>query len=503
MFGFFYFEEVRRIAKKKAISGKKDIIWDPGEANPKQLEFYMSRTTYTAYGGAKGGGKTHAVRIKAIGGAITNAGIKILIMRRTYPELEENHIRPIVKMVPPEIASYNATTHLMTFSNGSTIKFGHWQDEASEDEYNGLEYDWIFIDEATQFTERAFQFLGGCMRGVNSFPKRMYLTCNPGGVGHRWVKRLFVDKQFKQNSDDPEQNEDPNDYTFIPATVEDNTHLMQSSPGYLKFLANMPEDKKRAYRYGDWSAIGGNYFPEFTPQTHVVEPFKIPSNWRRYRAFDYGLDMLAVTWWAVDTDGRSWCYREYMEKGLVVQAAAQKIIDYTLPGEQIDATYAPPDMWSRTKDSGKTMAELYAQHGVPIIRASNSRVQGHMMMKDAMMPLLLRDPDAQNLMRRADGTAPEKLPALMFFSNCKNVISDLQDIQADEKNPDDCATQPHDVTHSVDSCRYYCVSRVIKAEAIQKEAELYDDLEDEYEDYDSYMTGGEITAGYMQYQGGY
>lgn len=169
------------IAKKKAISGKKDIIWDPGEANPKQLEFYMSRTTYTAYGGAKGGGKTHAVRIKAIGGAITNAGIKILIMRRTYPELEENHIRPIVKMVPPEIASYNATTHLMTFSNGSTIKFGHWQDEASEDEYNGLEYDWIFIDEATQFTERAFQFLGGCMRGVNSFPKRMYLTCNPGG----------------------------------------------------------------------------------------------------------------------------------------------------------------------------------------------------------------------------------------------------------------------------------------------------------------------------------
>lgn len=112
--------------------------------------------------------------------------------------MEENHIRPIVKMVPPALASYNATTHLMTFHNGSTIKFGHWSGDASEDEYNGLEYDWIFIDEATQFSERSFNFLGGCLRGVNQFPKRMYLTCNPGGVGHRWVKRLFIDRQFKQ-----------------------------------------------------------------------------------------------------------------------------------------------------------------------------------------------------------------------------------------------------------------------------------------------------------------
>ena len=66
--------------------GKKEIVWDPGEANAKQRLFYLSRTTYTAYGGAKGGGKTHAVRIKAVGGAFTNPGIRILIMRRTYPE---------------------------------------------------------------------------------------------------------------------------------------------------------------------------------------------------------------------------------------------------------------------------------------------------------------------------------------------------------------------------------------------------------------------------------
>ncbi len=129
--------------------------------------------------GAKGGGKSHIVRIKAIGGALFNPGINILMMRKTYNELEENLIRPILRELSPELYSYNGSSHLMTFQNGSSIKFGHWQGDESEHEYNGLQYDWIFIDEATQFTERSFNFLGGCLRGTSPYPKRMYLTCNP------------------------------------------------------------------------------------------------------------------------------------------------------------------------------------------------------------------------------------------------------------------------------------------------------------------------------------
>lgn len=177
---------MRSIGRKKIKAPEnKELVWDPGEANEKQRLFYASRCTYTLYGGAKGGGKTHSVRIKAVGGALANPGIKILIMRRTYGELEQNHIHPILKMVPNGVSRYNATSHLLTFYNGSSIKFGHWSGEQSEDEYNGLEWDWIFIDEATQFTERTFNFLGGCLRGTNGIPKRMYLTANPGGVGHR------------------------------------------------------------------------------------------------------------------------------------------------------------------------------------------------------------------------------------------------------------------------------------------------------------------------------
>lgn len=460
---------------------KSKVVWDAGNANPKQLQFFRSRKLFTGYGGAKGGGKTWAVRTKALLGAYNYPGIRILVMRKTYPELQSNHIEPMVKMINQDIAQYNGTLHSIYFANGSLIHFGHWAGESSELEYNGQEYDWIFLDEATQFTWRTFQFLGGLLRGVNKIPKRMYITCNPGGVGHRWVKRLFIDKDYITGSDNPEENENPDDYMFIPATVEDNTALMESSPQYVKNLAQMPENLRKAYRYGDWDSLGGNYFPEFSDAVHVVEPFKIPSNWKRYRAFDYGLDMFACAWFAVDENGRSWMYREYAKSGLITQDAARAMIQHTLPGERIEVTFAPPDMWNRQKDSGKTMAEIFLENGVPIVKADNNRVQGHMLIKDM-------------LAKRQDGK-----PSLMFFKTCHETIDDIKDIQADEKNPNDCAKEPHEVTHRVDAVRYYCISRTVNAEAEKLAAEEEED-EDE-EKYDDYMTGGTVSSSYMSYGG--
>ena len=196
--------------EQRAPEAEGAAVWNPGKASEKQKLFFMARAPFIAYGGAKGGGKTWAVRTKAVGGAVCNPGIRILIMRRTYPELEENHIGPIVRSVPPEIASYNVTNRRLSFFNGSSVKFGHWSGELSELEYQGQEFDWIFIDEATQFTERTFNYLKGCLRGVSPYQKRMYLTCNPGGVGHSWVKRLFIDRDY-QKSDDPERREEPED----------------------------------------------------------------------------------------------------------------------------------------------------------------------------------------------------------------------------------------------------------------------------------------------------
>ena len=455
---------------------------DLGTLNPKQERFYNSTAKYTAYGGARGGGKTHAVRVKAVAGALLYPGIRILIIRRTYSELQHNHIEPILKMIPqPQVGVYNIQLHQIYFTNGSTIIFGHFNSYNSAfQEYQGQEYDWIFIDEATQFTEQEFRLLGGCLRGVNEFPKRMYLTCNPGGVGHRWVKRLFVDRDFKTDCENAEENEDPNDYEFIQATVDDNTALMKSEGGrdYLKQLSQLPENIRAAHRYGDWEGLSGNYFPEFSEGKHTCEAFPLPRWWRRYRALDYGLDMLACYWFAVDETGRAWCYRELKQKDLVVSDAARMILENTGINEHIDITFAPPDLWSRTKDSGKSMAELFMTNGVPLVKASNNRVQGWLQVKE-----FLKD-------------SPDGRPGLVFFRNCTGIIEDIQAIQADEKNPNDCAKEPHDITHSNDAIRYFCVSRSLPGE-MEKVMEEPDDEPEE--DYENTMTGGAATAEYIGY----
>ena len=446
---------------------------DLGTLNPKQKQFCQSRSRYTAYGGARGGGKTHVLLRKAAGGALTYPGIKILIVRREYPELEQNIILPMQKLIPPEVGSYNGSMRMMFFCNGSNIKFGHYG-AGDDQEYQGLEFDWIFMEEATQFTEAQFRTLGACLRGSTKFPRRMYLTCNPGGIGHLWVKRLFVDREYREG-------EKAKDYTFIPATVDDNPQLLEASPEYKQMLDLLPEDVRRAWRYGDWNAMAGTFFPEFRKETHVIAPFvRVPREWKKYRAFDYGLDMFACLWVAVDFEGRAYVYREVQQSGLIVSEAAKLANALTPPEEHIEFTMAPPDMWNRQKDSGRSMAEIFAQNGLGLLKASNNRVQGWMAVKELLKPMK-SDTDR---------------PGLLVTENCVGLIRNLPSIQHDEKNPSDCATEPHEITHICDAARYFCVTRVLGAQKIEEKIE--DDF-DEGEDYDEAMTGGEMTADYLSY----
>ena len=472
------------IAKIKASAAAKKAngtVLDLGDLNAKQVQFLKSTALYCGYGGARGGGKSHAVRIDAVRGALKYPGIKILIVRRRYTDLQGNYVEPLNKILPSTIAEYNSQLHQYYFINGSTIKLGHFQSYGqAADEYQGQEFDWIFMDEATQFTEQEFRLLGGCLRGVNNIPKKFRLTMNPGGVGHRWVKRLFIDRQFKTDCANPEENENPDDYEFIQALVTDNTALMKSNGGkqYLAMLSSLPENIRNAHRYGDWDALGGNYFPEFQTATHVCEPFAIPPSWARYRAFDYGLDALAVLWFAIAPNGRVYMYRELKKSGLIVSDAAQEILSNTGVNEKIITTYAPDDIWSRQKDTGKTMAEVFLSNGVAIVKASRSRVQGWLQVKEFLAPM-------------EDGK-----PKLMVFNTCQNFIDDIQAIQASDKDPNDCATEPHDITHLLDSCRYFCISRTMAAKSDEDKPEP-DEFETAEEDYESYMTGGKITNAYI------
>lgn len=460
----------------KVKTGGGSVTIDLGRPNSEpQREFFASRCKYTAYGGARGGGKTWASSRKAIGGALRWQGIKILMIRREYDDMRNSLIEPMLAILPQEIATYNGTMNIIYLVNGSTIKFGNMPGygAAVAGKYQGQEYDWMFMEEATQFTEQEFRGLCACLRGVNKIPKRFYLTCNPGGVGHHWVKRLFVSREFRDG-------ENPADYCFIKATVEDNKDLMESSPDYVQALDLLPEDIRNAHRYGDWDALAGTYFSEFRPELHTCKPFRIPDEWPRYRAFDYGLDMFACLWIAVDFSGRCYVYREYCESDLVVSDAARVMRACTPPEERVSFTIAPPDMWNRQKDSGKNMAELFMQNGIGLLKASNSRIQGWLALKELMK-------------LRKDGK-----PGLIIFSDCKSLIEFLPALQHDTKNPSDCAKEPHEITHAPDALRYFAVMRTMPAikNAVITPEDDFDDGRGA-SDYDSVMCGGEPQESYM------
>lgn len=410
--------------------------------NPKQREFMLCEKKYIAYGGARGGGKSWALRKKLTMMCLKYKGLKVLLLRRTYPELRENHIIPLLGDLG-DMVEYNDSRKTITFPNGSRIVFGYCATEIDARQYQGLEYDIIAIDEATHFTELMFSWIKSSLRGVNEYPKRMYLTCNPGGVGHEWVKRLFVDREYKKG-------EHPKDYEFIRATVFDNPVLLEKMPDYVEDLNALPDDLRRAWRDGDWDVFAGQFFPEFSRDIHVCEPFEIPQHWNRYRAFDYGLDRLACLWVAIGTDGKAYVYRELNVSEMIVSDAAKKINELS-EGELYYSTFMPPDLWSRSKDSGKSIADLFIERGLTgVVKAPNSRVDGWSNVKEWLKPLPSVDGEGMTAY-------------LQIFSNCIELIRNIPKIQHDEKNPCDCATEPHDITHNLDALRYFCAAYTLRS----------------------------------------
>lgn len=401
-----------------------------GQPQPKQIAFLEAVARYVCYGGARAGGKSWVVRFKAVLMAMAHPGIKQMIVRRSYPELNENHILPLRELLAG-VARYNDKEKSIFFPNGSRIKFSYCANAGDELQYSGQEWDLIYLDEAQQLTESAFNAIRATNRGVNGFPKRIYITCNPGGVGMIWIRRLFIERDFTEE-------ENPDDYVFIQALVTDNAALMESDPDYIKHLESLPPAQRAAWRYGDWYSYEGRFFAEFKNATHVVEPFPIPKHWRRYRAIDYGLDMAAVLWIAVDEMGFEYVYRELHEEGLIAAEAARRIAALSVyddgTPERIEDTFAPPDLWSRTKDSGRDIAELFADNGVPFTRANAERIGGWQLLKEHLRSMPSLDGEGE-------------VPRLRVFRSCHTLIKHLQMLEFDEKRPSDAATEPHEITH--------------------------------------------------------
>ena len=417
------------------MSDRKNVEIAIGKPSEKQKRFLYATQRYVAYGGARGGGKSWAVRCKAALLCLHYPGCRVLILRRTLPELRENHVRPLAALLK-DAAVYNDTKKTFVFSNGSVLICGYCAKEKDLGRYQGQEYDFVFIDEATQMEEYVFTALKGCLRGANGYPKRIYLTCNPGGVGHSWVKRLFIDRKFHKG-------EDPDDYLFIPAKLSDNAVLREKDPEYEKALQSLPKELRRAWLDGCWDLFEGQYFEEFSRETHTVAPFPVPPGYKRYMAFDYGLDMLACLWFAVSPAGEIFVYRELHEPGLIVSEAAKRMLEKS-ENERIEQIFLPPDMAGRQKDTGLTMEELFARNGIRGIAADNRRVPGWLAVKELLNP----QPDPFGNLT----------PRLRIFRNCVTLIAHLPALRRDEKDGSDASVHPHAITHICDALRYFALT---------------------------------------------
>jgi hypothetical protein len=403
----------------------------------KQRLFIEATETEVLFGGAAGGGKSYGQVIDAFLFALKYAGSKQLILRRTFAELDKSIIRTVLSIYPREIFTFNASAHTGRFKNGSIIDFGYIANDNDVYQYQSAEYDVVRFDELTHFTEVQYIYLISRVRGANSFPKQIKSSTNPGGVGHTWVKERFVDPSPPNKAF---RGADGVDRIFIPSLLSDNKPLNDSDPNYRKRLEALPEKEKKALLYGDWNIFDGQYFTEYDPAIHVIEPFLIPKEWRRWRVFDYGLDRLACLWVAMDSARNVYVYRELGRSNMPISAAAAAMQEMTPEGEEIYATFAPPDMWSRSQETGRDKAQIFYENGLQLYKSSNDREAGWLAVKELL---------------KVDSNGEARLK---IFSNCRELIKCLPALQIDQKRPTDCANEPHEITHAPDALRYFAAS---------------------------------------------
>lgn len=433
----------------------RTLVIDP--PNEKQKIALKAKAKHIGYGGARGGGKSWFVRTKAKLLSINYAGIKILIVRRTYPELINNHINVLI----PElhgIAHYNKSEKVFTFSNGSIIKMGYCSNDGDLLQYQGSEWDVIFLDEATNLSEYQMKTIVACLRGVNNFPKRIYYTCNPGGQGHQYIKRIFIDKRY-------EDGEDPNDYQFIQALVGDNMALMESQPDYIKQLEALPPKIREAWLNGSWDVYEGQYFEEFADRpehymdrqwTHVIEPFEIPDSWTIYRGFDWGYNHpFSCGWWAIDNDGVMYRILElygctktpnegvkWHPEQVFKEIHRIECEHRWLKGKKINGI-ADPAIWNA--EYGESIAETASKYQVYFSKGDHERLAGWMQMH-------------YRLAFDENG-----YPMMYVFRNCRGFIRTIPILMYDEHKVEDIDTDGED--HIADETRYVCMSRPIKPRA--------------------------------------
>lgn len=475
-----------------------NVVWKP---QPRQ-KIFMSRFENEAlYGGAAGGGKSDCAVAEALR-QVSIPHYRGLILRKTYPQLSElvDRSREIYLPSFPE-AKYNEQKHCWTFPSGAKIYFGAMQHTKDRTNYQGKRYDFIDFDELTHFTWDEYSYLFSRNR-PNGPGTRCYIRAqaNPGGIGHGWVKERFITPAPPLTTiweNIPIVYPDGRSVTrkrsrvFVPSSIFDNKILMKNDPEYITRLASLPENEKKALLYGDWDTFSGQVFTQWRnnpdgylsrKNTHVIEPFLVPSSWKIYRGFDFGYSRpFSVGWYAVDHDDRLYRIRELYgctgtpNEGVRWEPSeiARKIKsiekeDANLRGKYIHGI-ADPSIFDESR--GESVGRMMERENVYFEKADNTRIAGKMQMHNRF------------------SFDENGVPMLYVFSTCKHFIRTIPTLVYSQSNVEDIDTDAED--HIYDECRYVLMAHPINPPKKIITAEEYDPLDlKKYGQYNFYTIKG-------------
>lgn len=404
-------------------------------------EFWHTRARYRVVKGSRASKKSKTAALWYICHLLKYPTANLLVVRRTYRALEHSAYAELKWAIgrlhaEDRFRCKTSPLEITVEATGQKIFFAGLDDplKLTSITVETGALCWMWIEEAYEIdSESAFNTLDESIRGEvpDGLFKQITLTFNPWSENH-WLKKRFFDRTS------------PDVFT-LTVNYKQNEWLDDADRRVFEEMRVRDPARYRVCGLGEWGVGGGQFFPEFRSDVHVLCPCPLPPGARIYRAIDYGLDALACLFIAVDTVGRATVFREVYAHDLIVSDAAAAI---TAASKDLDVycTFAPPDLWSRQKDTGKSIATLFAQFGVPLTVSDSGRVGGWMALKEWLK--ITAGPDGGEDAR------------LKIFSSCGELLRCLPSLIADPKRPGDCLTEPHEITHLPDALRYFAVMQV-------------------------------------------
>jgi phage terminase large subunit len=409
----------------------------------KQKEAFAAtlKHRFMLYGGAGGGGKSYFLRwwgireLLRLFGSTKIRNIRIGLFSVDYPTLTDRQISRINAEIPAWLGrlretraeGYNFKLHERF--GGGTIALRNLDDPSK---YRSSEFAAIAVEELTENPKEAFDDLRFRLRWPGVPRPNFAAATNPGGPGHEWVKRLWIDGDFPD-----ELKPLAHEFKFVRAFAQDNPHL---SNQYYQDLLTLPEDKRKAYAEGDWDIFAGQYFSEWRDEVHVVEPFRIPAHWKVWLACDWGFEAPFVALWlAQSPDGELFVVHEVSGTRLRVKEQAQMIFSgNTHLGRGPEFCILDSACWDDSR--GKSIAQQFQELGIDFRRSTKNRLGGWQKVRQ----LLAWEKDA-------DGNLVSS-PRLKVFRSCRGLIRTLPAQVHDKNRVEDIDTKGND--HWVDALRY-------------------------------------------------